>query len=274
MSIENLFPIAGNNAIQNVAFAIEWQAELSSSELQLIHTAIESELKHDFPIQLPQHHQKISFVSDTNSAHKITPSVELGGFLYEKRSQYSTNPTRSISLSKQSLIVLINEYSRWDNVWPDVNRYFSIILRQLKNAAIANIGLQYSDVFVWKDDPKQLRLQEVFKPNSKFLTPNVLLVDGLWHSHHGYIVELDNPVPNSRLDNVNVNLINDAGVLSIQITTSHRATLKNVIWSTSDQVMSIIDQVTNSLHTENKLVMTELLSDELCKKIKLEVNNV
>lgn len=270
MSIENLFPIAGNNAIQNAAFAIDWQVELKSSELQVIHAAIESELKAEFPSQLPQQHQTFSFVSDA-STHKFSPSIELGGYLYEKRSHFSNAPTRSISLSKQSLIIIINEYSRWESIWVDVDRYFKTILKHIKDTPIANIALQYSDMFVWKDDPKSLNLAEVFKPNSKYLTPNVLSLKGLWHSHHGYIVELADPVAHARLDNINVNLIDNAGVLSVQITTSHRATLKDAIWPKNEQIFDIINKIMNALHVENKLVMSELLSDEICKKIKLEI---
>ena len=273
MSIENLFPIAGNNAIQNAAFAIEWQSELTSNELQVIHAAVEFELKVEFPSQLPQQHQTFSFVSDLTSAPKISPSVEIGSYIYEKRTMYSNAPTRSIALSKQSLIVLINEYTKWDLIWNDVNRYFGIILKHVQSKAIANIGLQYSDVFIWKDDPKKLNLFEVFRPGSRYLTPNVLSLRGLWHSHHGYIVELEAPVPNNRLDNINVNLIDNSGVVSIHITTSHRATLKDVIWQINEKCLVIISEVMNSLHDENKLVMTELLSDDLCNKIKLKVNH-
>lgn len=273
MSIENLFPIAGNNAIQNVAFAIEWQAELSSSDLQAINVVMESELKSEFPVVTPQNHQTFSFVTDVASAAKLTPSIEIGGYHYERRSPFSSVPNRSITLSKNSLIVLINEYSRWASVWNDVNRYFGIILKHITHAPVVNIGLQYSDVFVWKDDPKSLNLNEVFKPNSKYLTPNVLSLSGLWHSHHGYIVELEAPVPSARLDNINVNLLDNAGVLSIQITTSHRTTLKDVIWLTNSQSLVTIGEVMNALHTENKIVVSELLSEQLCNKIKLEVND-
>lgn len=271
MSIENLFPIAGNNAIQNAAFAIEWQAELSSGDLQRINAVIESDLKSEFPVAVPQSVQKFSFVTDIASAAKFSPSIELGGYFYEKRSQFSNIPTRSITLSKQSLIVQINEYSRWALVWKDVFQYLSIILKNI-DTAINNVGLQYSDVFVWKDDPKSLNLAEVFKPNSKYLIPNVLSLGGLWHSHHGYIVKSDAPIPNSRLDNINVNLIDNAGTLSVQIITSHRATLNDAIWLKTEHDLNKIDQIMNVLHAENKLVMLELLSTDVCNKIKLEVN--
>jgi uncharacterized protein (TIGR04255 family) len=271
MSLDNLFPIAGNNAIQNAAFAIEWAAELSPAELQDINAAIESELKSEFPNSTPQNVQKFSFVTEGVATPKFLPSIEIGGFLYEKRSPLSPIPSRSITLSKQSLVILINEYSRWDAVWEDIKKYLSFILIHQTKQPINNIGLQYSDVFIWKDTPESLKLNEVFKANSKYLTPNVLCTKDLWHSHHGYLVKSERPIKSTRLDNINVNLIDNGGTLSVQIITSHRTTLETLIWYKGDKDFNVISDIMHTLHDENKKIMSELLSAEVCKKIKLEI---
>lgn len=273
MSLDNLFPIAGNNAIQNAAFAIEWGAELSSADIQETNSKIESELKSDFSAPLPQNVQNFSFVTDGSQTPRFLPSVEIGGYLYEKRSPLSTIPTKSITLTRQNLVILINEYSRWETVWEDVQKYFSIILKNITAQPFTNVGLQYSDVFIWKDEPASLNLCEVFRQSSSYLTPNALNVKSLWHSHHGYIVDSNAPVKNSRLDNINVNLIDNGGTLSVQIVTSHRATLAAPIWYKKEIDLESISQIMKVLHNENKQVMHNLLSDEVCKKIKLKINH-
>jgi uncharacterized protein (TIGR04255 family) len=272
MSLDNLFPVAGNNAIQNAAFAIEWAAELLPTEMQKINNAIEADLKSEFQNSIPQNVQKFSFVNEGVANPRFLPSIEIGGYLFEKRSPLSPVPTKSITLGKQNLVILINEYSRWEAVWEDVRKYISLVLNNLREQPINNIGLQYSDVFIWKDTPDSLNLNEVFRPNSQYLTPNVLNVKKLWHSHHGYIVDSSAPVPNTRLDNINVNLIDIEGTLSIQIVTSHRATLETPIWYKGEESLSVISEIMSVLHDENKLIMHDLLSDEICKKIKLEIN--
>lgn len=274
MSIEHLYPFAGNHAIQNAAFAIEWSDELTISELLAISLAIGTELKTDFPKVTPQHTQKISFTVDASApggSSNYFPNPELSSYSFEKPSQFgNAQSARSMILSKSNLIVLINDYSRWDNVWADVKRYISIVLPKLPNKPIQNIGLQYSDVFTWKDDPKSFNSALVFRENSPYIVPNVHNASGLWHCHHGYLVDRTDPVQHTCLDNVNVNLLDTSGVLSLQIVTSHRATFASPLWFKGENDLTTISDTMNILHNVNKNIMYNLLNEDVCKKINLK----
>ena len=273
MSIEHLYPFAGNHAIQNVAFAFEWNTELTSNELLQIQQELEPQLKAEFSKILPQNTQKFSFNMDSaaSGTPNFSPSVELSGLSFEKPSQFgNAQSARSLVLSKSNLVVLINDYSRWNSIWSDVERYLSIVLLKLPNNPIQSVGLQYSDIFTWRDDPKSFKSTLVFRENSPYLIPNVHKVAGLWHSHHGYLVDRDEPQKHTCLDNVNVNLLDSSGILSLQIVTSHRATFAEPIWCKEADKLASISATMKILHNANKEIMYNLLSDEVCSKINLK----
>ena len=275
MSIENLYPFAGNHAIQNVTFAVEWSNELTSTELMQIQSVLEPQLKAEFSKITPQNTQKFSFSMDAAApgTPNFTPTFELSGFSYEKPSHFgNAQSARSMALSKLNLVILINDYSRWDSVWSDVKRYLSIILPEVKNNPIHNIGLQYSDIFTWKADPKTFDSKLEFRENSAYLVSNIHNLSGLWHSHHGYIVEREHPQKHTGLDNINVNLLDNAGTRSLQIITSHRTTFSDPIWYKGDAELASISEIMAILHRGNKEIMYNLLSDDVCKKINLKAN--
>ncbi|PPD56985.1 MAG: hypothetical protein CTY10_01190 [Methylotenera sp.] len=275
MSVEHLYPFGGNHAIQNVTFAIEWSNELTNAEIINVHQSLEPQLKAEFSRITPQNVQKISFNMDSagSGMPNVSPIFELSGFTYDRPSAYGNSPSsRSIVISKNNLLVQINEYSRWEQVWADVERYFSIVLVLLPKSSIVNIGLQYSDIFTWKDDLQKFDTKKIFRENSPFLVPNVHSLKGLWHSHHGYLVEHNDPQKYLCLDNVNVNLLDTSGILSVQIVTSHRATFATPIWYNGADELSCISKVMALLHHTNKSIIFNLLSDEVCRKINLKAS--
>lgn len=272
MSIDALFPIAGNHAIQNAAFVIEWppEAALSAANLQAV-KALHGHFKDAFPVV--QEHQSVTInfdagqpnqepvrtVDGLGAVHFIKPNPMLGPIAV----------TRAIQVSKTNAVIIIGDYSRWDTVWAAVSEWIEKLLPIiLDGRPIAALNLQYNDRLNWRGDPNTFPLSEVLRRDSKYVPPNVFEVSPLWHSHHGYIEVRQQPIAHQLIDNINVNLVQENHQLALQIFTSHRGALTTPVWDIV-AARDVLSALMRDFHERNKNVLKGLFTDEVCAKISL-----
>jgi uncharacterized protein (TIGR04255 family) len=200
-------------------------------------------------------------------------AAQTGGFMMQRPAALHGAPSRMITVSSDNCIIVVNDYTRWAAIKEDVDRYFETLITSAgkHNFSISSIGLQYTDSFNWKADPKDLLLSEVFADGNIYLVPNVLAPNApmLWHSHHGYFLDCNKPVAYKQLDNINISRIETMGSHSLQILTSHRAQLNSPMWTSSKKTIENISDIQDILHNSNKKILRALLTEELGRKIKL-----
>ena len=268
MSIDYLIPISEPHAIQNVIFALEWQGELTDNALTEVQKLAPS-LKSHFPKVVIQKMVQINIGSDSVPASHQGENEQLGGVSFQRLGQFG-NVVSQLNVSRSSFIIAISEYSRWKPTLEAVMRYFKIVLPAILNEkSISMVSLQYTDVFTWKDDPVNLNLHEVFIKNSPYLTPNVFDQKGLWHCHHGYLIESFDGLVGRCLDNINVNMVDNLGDREIHINTTHQFTLSSPLRMATKDYLQSIENVQNVLHNHNKDILRQLLTNEVCNKIGL-----
>ncbi len=276
MSIESLYPYAGNHAIQNAVFALGFHGIISDPILKRIEAASLDSYGRDFDPFVPHH--AVAFSFDMNKVGQASPKLmPIGGFQLQRQSSGVPQiVTRSLTVSPSDCVLMVADYSRWATVKIEVAKYVRPILAALgeDQQAINSIGLQYTDVFTWRADPAELNLIEVFAPNPPYLVPNVLSPDGpqLWHSHHGYFKDASNSSQYKQLDNINVSRVADvSGTHSIQILTSHKAQLSTPMWQVgSEDNFDKIFEIFEALHDSNKEILRSLLSSEVLRRIKFD----
>jgi uncharacterized protein (TIGR04255 family) len=273
MSIDALFPVAGDHAIQNVAFVIEWPAEspLSSANLQAV-KALHGALKDVFPVV--QEHQTVTFNIDTaNPNQPPVSSIDGIGAVHLMRPNPALGSAaiaRSIQVSKSNAVIVIGDYTRWDAVWSEVSCWIEKLLPIiLDGRPITAVNLQYNDRLTWRGDPATFDPTKILRNQSRFVPPNVFEVRDLWHSHHGYIETRQNPVPHRLIDNINVSLVMDNLQLALQVFTSHQGTLDTPVWN-FDVANDCVSKLMNDLHDRNKSVLRELFTEEVCARINLK----
>jgi len=182
--------------------------------------------------------------------------------------------TRTLTVNPDSCIVIVKDYTRWESIKADIDRYLDVVLVAVNKTStpVKAIGLQYTDIFNWKADPQELVMAEAFEVGNPYVVPNVLAANGpmLWHSHHGYFLDRTEPLAYRQLDNINVSRIEAAGGHSIQVLTSHRAELAKPLWKIGKEHRHFISEIQESLHGANKEILRSLFSKELRDKIKLD----
>jgi uncharacterized protein (TIGR04255 family) len=272
MSLDNLYPFAGGHAIQSVAFALDFISELDISEVTAIQAAATSELGNEFPIVAPQQLNRLEFKFEAGSSGSSTASAEVNGFVMQRPSISATAPLRLISVTRKGVVIAVNDYTRWDKFKEDINKYLSALLATIDGQkAISSIGLQVNDVFLWKSDPADLKLDEVFTKNNPYIVSNAFQVSSLWHSHHGYLIKHEAPVKYQQLDNINISRTEVDGVPHLQILISQSVTFLEPLykfWSTNKNT---ILEIQESLHDGNKNILKSLLTQAVQDKISLNI---
>lgn len=269
MNIEPLYPYAGNHAVQNAIFAVEWAEPLKSDVIQSL-GKLATKFR-NLGLSNVEYRKTIEIKIDRPAPGAAVPSQKqsevLDAVIFTKPALLGEIP-RSVTISRQGCMIAVPDYTRWAEVFNDVNTYFKIALDEIPPRPITVVGLQYNDLFIWKDDPAELDLRDIFSA-STFIPPSVFSQTGLWHLHHGYILKESAPTPHSRLDNINVDMIEHFGERAIQITSSHKVTFNDPLWQPHQKNKQIMFDMFSYLHMINKEVLEKLLTIDVSRKIQL-----
>lgn len=274
MNLDNLYPHAGNHAIQSMVFALEWPAELTGAS-SLNVAQVRDAAKQALGTEFQQVEDQMAFTmsmpmaSVSASSAMATGQPHLSGFALKRHSHVPGWPSRAITVSPENLLIQINDYTRWAAVRADVQRYLNVLMPLVgAHRPVVAVGQQVVDMFNWKADPQQLVLSEVFREGGKMLPPHIFELTDLWHSHHGYVTRHTEPTEFQQLDNVNVSRVMLNGVHTLQILCSHRAQYQQPQFIKTpthvEQVLALHDR----LHNDNKSVLSELLTDGVKAKLK------
>lgn len=260
----SLYPFAGAHAVQSAAFALEWPEEISDADFNAI-AGLREKLKPSLPDINPL--QTYTILMSGQSGGGTTSAVP-GGYVFSRPGP--TGPARALEIQRNRMVGQVNDYTRWAPVWKEVKNWFDIVAPVLGKRQIATVGLQYNDVFHWRDTPESLDLKKIFKTDSPLLPANVFDLSGLWHSHHGYFLDRDTPVKHKLLENMNVNMVEELGQRSIVISSVHKAQVN--IWGW-EALSECVDELMNDLHARNKENLEILLSEDAAAKISLFKGN-
>jgi uncharacterized protein (TIGR04255 family) len=258
--------------MQSAVFAIEWSNPLPQDALSHIRAAYDQskELKRQFPAA-PQEQRILSVLIDQAagavSPQSVSSAGECIGYKFTKQS--SISPSRTLQITKDSCLYVVQDYTRWKSVVSEVLLAYSEVSEYLVKSPVAALGLQYTDVFHWRADPEHLNLVEVLDAESGLVPTSALERKGLWHSHHGYLEDRSSPADHSALENVNVDIVDNGGQRSVAIVTSHQARLQRPLY-TAEVLRSSLEMFYESLHDQNKALLGKLLTSEVKSKIKLQ----
>lgn len=268
-----LRPYGEKHAIRNMAFAVEFERPLDSSQIKKA-LSCHKILKDELPRKLERRAVTVNLDPELLAgAQSISGSPDLGGFTFD--SLLPDGRARwSLTVAFKHLAVSCSEYTRWVEVWEKARRYIQHILPILLEERRVNaFGLQYVDEFLWESE-EQFQAVFLFRDTSRYLVQNVFDLNNLWHSHHGYFMDSDVPAPHRQHNVVNVDLLPGEDVpLRARIGTTHKC-----IFDPSNDIKALLgDEQSNGListHMDNmrqanKDILIDLLVENVAQRISL-----
>ena len=269
MSIEALFPFAGNHSIQSLAFVFEWANPLTPHQLQEA-AKLAPSLKSHFPKVVPLQTMTFTLGPVPNMPQIPNDARGIGGIHFHGRPTPEGVPSQELQINPSNCVIIINQYTRWASVWDSVQSWLEVVFPEILPAhPVSSLGLQCTDLFHWRGNPELLVMREIFQ-ESDYLPKHVFDRKSLWHSHHGFFEDISAPVPCRLLENVNVGWLENNKQRSISIQCVHKAELSEQVWDIA-ALKSIFGQILPGLHDRNKKILGSLLTKPVCEKIKLVV---
>lgn len=208
--MQGIRPIRGEHALASVVFSVSFDRDIEVDALLKI-----DELWKSLSVDLPRRSELQGF--DIDVAIKLSQVVapksvpRVFGRSYDR---YSANGevARSLAIQGQNLNFSVNDYTRWDEVWPSV---YSVIVPMWKaicnKRLVSSISLQFQNQFRVEDEvgvgDHTPVARRVFDPNTPHLTPHVFECISNWHCFTGHFSNSPTLQEPRRLNRINVQVV-------------------------------------------------------------------
>lgn len=259
-------PINKKNAIESATFAVVFEREFDTAELQAL-LGLELALQDDFPsfnkmnrIQVNLDDQK----GDVNPSLGVSGSIDFNGVLFQR---FTPDGKRdwAIQISGNTVAVSCYNYDSWKKESEKAMRYFRESLKAIRapGNSVAMIVLQTIDHFISSlpDDSEGIyQIGDVFDPASPYLTQQATQAGQLWHVFQGWFDDMTD-LGGKCLHVLNISNTNQRDkLLSIvdhaaQLQLEPRPTIDEAIYSER------LQQIFDKLHELNKDIIRRLLCE-------------
>jgi uncharacterized protein (TIGR04255 family) len=167
-------------------------------------------------------------------------------------------------------------YTRWSAFRERLRTLLRPVLEMsVQGAAIANIRLEYRDVFIFSGIPNDPATGDLLRKDSKFIAPHIFARSDLWHSHTGMFIP--EPTVQKRLVQINIDA-ND--VPSVDSSVRRAITILTAVQDNLDQTDSgelenefnmgdIVADRFESLHAHSKIIFGQLVTPAVAERIGL-----
>lgn len=258
----------GNNAVERVAFIFILSEPINNMVVKNVITNYQNapDMITKLPRCQPQNTINFQIGGMMEQPQNMLPMVNgviFDSLLPDGRQKWFVN------LANNFLTIGCSDYVRWDNVWREVKEYINFFMPALEGNSIQEIGIEYIDEFKISDISKDWK-KELFRENNDFIPNHIWSKNDFWHIHQGYF-ESDE---HKNLNNVNINyFLDEKKNHKVVVQTHHKTTCSSLIQVSTDLAgaMSLIEPIVEQNHILNKEIMYNLLSSEICKRMKLEL---
>ncbi len=223
---------------------------------------IREELSEEFPAYSSIQAFQIDIPSDGNPSFHPKIGFEL------RRLKEDASIEWLIRLDSDSISIHCLDYSRWNYVWPKIQKYSKIILEKLEKGDVSPsaIGLKYVDQFVFQGEPKDYDISNLFKRDSLILHPRSFSSACQWHSHSGWFEEIAGL--GDVLNQINIDSViyePKRYIISIDHTCIYYNPTENALLYNQGfhQIFA------EGIHKLNKSLLGDLLTDNMQQRINL-----
>lgn len=281
----NTKPIRADNAIDEIAFVLQFKSFFSGEEVLKNLIDLQSELKED----LPDYNITSGFMFQfgAQQGQNIQPDKQIGIVCFKRSKNEPNRHEWALRVEANRIAVTCSEYTKWEEISTKAKGYLRAALNKvsLKDNPIVEIVYQCVDKFICQH--KNIAFNDLFKSDSEFLTAHITRdTPEAWHIHQGWFEPLDS-VSARMLHNLNINMhhkqfvnngtptqlqVHEAIVshlMRVQNTENLELTSENDLFG-NDSEAGYLVYVLENAHAANKDVIKKLLSKKMLETIGLQ----
>lgn len=240
----NARPLRGRNAIEAVAFVLQYVRAFDQEELEKI-AALKDSFTGESWKAVP-----MQGVTLQVGAPAFVPQPTANGSTFQKVGD-DGKFVWMVRAFNNMIVVNCFDYDRWTDVWNQASHYLKLVANAIASDSLrVNLAvLQITDRFTYGADPEPYDIRDVFRVDSPYLPANVGSSGAIWYANHGWAVN-----------------IADAGANGNGEPAFEGATLGNAITVSSNRINNVltstIDHVGQIAFDKNHLPMNLFAGDE------------
>ena len=259
-------PAAGKHAIEVMALAVEWARPLTADVIASARTLYDASpsLREFLPRSENLKGIKVLVGNDGPSVSAEPDGLQLS------QHRDDGSPTWVLQMQPTLLACSCLAYERWDSIKPQALQLLSPIIdiAVAEGFPLQAVGLQYQDAFRVETLSQLAATRRLFREASPFINSHAWNMDGPWHIHQGWFSKGLGGRMTHNLLNVDVTV--EEGECLIRINGQHRLLTNEQVDSNSISIEPAeISTALDSLHNDNKMVISRLLSQSVCDQIGL-----
>lgn len=264
-------PVHAAHAIERVSTGIQFAQPLSETDFKEIRK-LASAFSDDLPKRVEIQGMMVAFGPPGGLPDPPLP----GGFVLQSMER-DGSISSELRVETASITYRTDTYTRWHDVWSNAKKYFDILIPNYLNySEIVSINLTYVDKFVWDGEISECQPTLLLRNNSEYICSHVYDSGELWHSHTGKFLRVEDKL--KRLLNLNIDCLdekeasgNDKRVVKILtvITDNLNQSGYKPVDIKSDTVINFVDEHMHKLHTFSKNTFSNIICDDMCKRIGL-----
>lgn len=268
-------PLYDAHAIDQMGIVVQVSQPLEFEQLELaVKASDQFKSESELPVSHPIQSFSVGFAVG-GAASPQTPAIRRAGQSLQKLLPDGT-PALELRIEPQRIGLIVRRYTRWADIRSLATKYLGGLLgHYISRRTLQSVSLAYTDRFFWDGNSEDAQPSSLLRENAKYLAPHVLHETDLWHSHSGRFVKVDAKI--KRLVQVNTDCIDQdlRGVSRrvIAVTTNLADIFGQPGYATldvpKDAAASFACERLDSLHSESKVMLADVINDQMCKRIGL-----
>lgn len=279
-------PVRQNNAIDEIAFVLQFKTFFPNDELVKNILDVRSELKGELPdFDITN---AVMFQVNPSQAESIIPDKQIGIVCFKRSGKDPARHEWALRVEANRIFVTCSEYTNWNQVYSSAIKYLRAAASKIDLNAnpVVEVVYQCVDKFICRDG--DIVFGDLFSKDSEYLTRHIISnTPDAWHVHQGWFEGLSN-IPARMLHNLNINMHHQHLVEKGMVTGKgqHEAIVSHLIriQNTSEVEIKSLESLVGSedgnggyfklvlenAHKTNKDVVRKLLSQEMLIRVGLE----
>lgn len=266
-------PVHAAHSIEQVVFSLHFDRPITPEIVATVVAAAE-QFREEMPGGGPMHSVSFAF----GGAGLPPPFFQqpISGVMLT-RSAPDGSIESELRVEQTSVSFRTARYSRWATIWNTAQRYFGAVLGLYIDAGaqLNSISMNFVDKFVWHGEANACDSGQLLRRESNYVAAQVFNQSDLWHSHTGAFERVN--AHTKRLMNINIDCLDEvvdvgarrAIVITTVLTDLFGQAGYDLITLNSNEALAFISNQMLALHTENKRILANTITEAMATQIAL-----